>query len=851
MKQFIKSLLAVVFVLGGLVSFGGQAFAIGAPNIISADAINITSSGAMLTGSVNPNGATTSAWFEIQNGAQSSHQNIGGGNSPVNLNTFSANNLNANSNFKFRIVASNAIGNTYSSWVSFTTLPANDPQCQAGMIGTPPNCTWPQPDTCAPGQIGIPPNCTWPPIPDAPMVNLTANPANIQAGQSSTLSWSVSNATSCFASGGWSGSKNKAGGSQVVTPSQTTTYTITCTGLGGSSSDSATVTVTQPQNPPTVTLTANPNSVSYNGSTILSWNVQNATSCVANSNPATTWTGNKNSNGGTQVVSDLTNTTFFNIFCTGPGGSDSATATVTVGAQPVNLPTVTLTANPTSVTSGGSTVLSWNSNNATSCSANSSNSQWTGAKSTSGSMTVTNLNSTTTFTITCNNSAGSVSDSTSVSVINTPVVQLPYVTTYSATNIGPNYATLNGYVDPNGSAGTRWFEWSTTNGFLSNSTNRVYQGAFPGNISDSLLNLPPSTIIYFRAAAQNSQGTAYGNVLSFVTTGNIITNPCAVFGSCLPTAVTTFATNIGTGSARLNGLGLQNVSNTSLNGFFEWGTTQALGNTTITNFIGNGSSNPYFANLFVLQSNTTYYYRAVVTNQNGSISRGSIVPFRTGTVLGVATTANPSLAYRNTTLVTNTNIVGTGVSKPSLVFLDTTCNKKILAPGDILECTVHWKNVSQRNLTGVLLRTGFPQELEFQRSSIGNFSPVDNAVVVEIGNLAPQQEGSMTFTTRVRTDAELGKIIVIASNLVYSYIGDNNAFNQEEVFSYSDHTISGNNAGIVAGAAIFSGGFMPNSLAGWLLLLLLVLLILLAVKMVYNNARPQIVNVPPANGGMH
>jgi hypothetical protein len=78
----------------------------------------------------------------------------------------------------------------------------------------------------------------------APTVALTANPATITAGQSTTLTWSSTNATSCTASGGWSGARATSGTEQVGSISATTTFTLACTGAGGSGNQSATVTVT-------------------------------------------------------------------------------------------------------------------------------------------------------------------------------------------------------------------------------------------------------------------------------------------------------------------------------------------------------------------------------------------------------------------------------------------------------------------------------------------------------------------------------------------------------------------------------------------------------------------------------
>jgi hypothetical protein len=85
-------------------------------------------------------------------------------------------------------------------------------------------------------------------VSSGPSVSLTESPSSITSGQSSTLSWSSSNVTSCTASGGWSETKPTSG-TQVVAPTQTTTYTLSCTGSGGSATQSTTVTVLPPTIP--------------------------------------------------------------------------------------------------------------------------------------------------------------------------------------------------------------------------------------------------------------------------------------------------------------------------------------------------------------------------------------------------------------------------------------------------------------------------------------------------------------------------------------------------------------------------------------------------------------------------
>lgn len=73
-----------------------------------------------------------------------------------------------------------------------------------------------------------------------PTATLSASPTSIAAGQSTTLSWSSNNATSCSAP--WTASAATRG-SQSVSPASTTTYSISCTGSGGSATASTVVTV--------------------------------------------------------------------------------------------------------------------------------------------------------------------------------------------------------------------------------------------------------------------------------------------------------------------------------------------------------------------------------------------------------------------------------------------------------------------------------------------------------------------------------------------------------------------------------------------------------------------------------
>ena len=82
-----------------------------------------------------------------------------------------------------------------------------------------------------------------PPPPQMPSVALTASPQTITQGQPSTLAWASTNATSCNASGAWSGAKTVSG-TAAVTPPAPSIYNLDCTGPGGTASASVTVDVT-------------------------------------------------------------------------------------------------------------------------------------------------------------------------------------------------------------------------------------------------------------------------------------------------------------------------------------------------------------------------------------------------------------------------------------------------------------------------------------------------------------------------------------------------------------------------------------------------------------------------------
>jgi len=72
-------------------------------------------------------------------------------------------------------------------------------------------------------------------------VTISADPETIQAGESSTLTWSSTNADSAVIDQGVG--TVATNGSVTVSPTETTTYTISVTGPGGTATADVTVNI--------------------------------------------------------------------------------------------------------------------------------------------------------------------------------------------------------------------------------------------------------------------------------------------------------------------------------------------------------------------------------------------------------------------------------------------------------------------------------------------------------------------------------------------------------------------------------------------------------------------------------
>ena len=181
-------------------------------------------------------------------------------------------------------------------------------------------------------------------------ITISAQPAIVAQGQTTTIAWSSTNATSVTITPSLLTEDQTAlalSGSVTIVPSAATTYTAVATGAGGQKATStANVSMLS------VTLTATPAKVAAGQNAILSWTSTNATSLSIDQG-----VGTVSGATGNVTVSPSTPTTYT---ITATNGAATATATATVATALG----VTLKATPANIASGGQSTLSWTSTNA-------------------------------------------------------------------------------------------------------------------------------------------------------------------------------------------------------------------------------------------------------------------------------------------------------------------------------------------------------------------------------------------------------------------------------------------------------------------------------------------------------
>ena len=234
---------------------------------------------------------------------------------------------------------------------------------------------------------------------------------------------------------------------------------------------------------------------------------------------------------------------------------------------------------------------------------------------------------------------------------NTP----PTVTTLGANNISQTGATLNGQVNPNGTASNGRFRWGYSSGSLTNFTPWVAVGSGSTSvaINASLTGQNPGTKIYYQAEGSSAVGSNLGSVANFTTA------PLTVSA---PTVTTGGSSNISVNSATIAGSVNPNGADTVA--FVLYSTNPDLSGaiTTPSQSVGAGRSDvPVSFNLSELAANTTFYYRVGATNSEGADNSSAILSFTTLPVPTTTVTITGSIHQQDSLLIFRNNVQATRI----------------------------------------------------------------------------------------------------------------------------------------------------------------------------------------------
>lgn len=237
----------------------------------------------------------------------------------------------------------------------------------------------------------------------------------------------------------------------------------------------------------------------------------------------------------------------------------------------------------------------------------------------------------------------------------TPAAIPPQVSTNTATNITQTTATLVGNIASTGSATsvTASFEYGTTTNYgTTSSTATVSGGGYTGGFTIDITDLTRGTTYHFRAKADGgANGIGYGDDMTFTTLGTAPITP--------PTVNTSDATEITTGSAKLNGNLLLMGTASSVSVYFEYGKTTSYGSSTIAqSMIALGS---FSADITGLTPGITYHFRAKADGGANGVTTGSDMTFTTATVAPTVNTSTASGITNNTTTL-NGDLISTGTA---------------------------------------------------------------------------------------------------------------------------------------------------------------------------------------------
>ncbi|MDD5720993.1 MAG: hypothetical protein PHT16_00895 [Candidatus Pacebacteria bacterium] len=520
-------------------------------------------------------------------------------------------------------------------------------------------------------------------------------------------------------------------------------------------------------------------------------------------------------------------------YCSGPSSQSYTTAPC-----PVQQPTVTLNANPTTIQSGQNSNLTWNSTNATSCSA-----YWTSSTATNGfGIVVPNI--TTTYSITCYGASGLSATAQATVYVNQAqqTCQDPNAINYGGSlpcryqNANP---TVTLYASPSSiqSGQNSTLTWYSTNatscsGYWMNSNATSGSGIVVPNVTTTYsitcygtngLSATASATVYVNQVQQtcldrnaNNYGgvlpCTYNNYIQVCQDPNAINYrgvlPCIYRAVNNQPTVTVYSDKVSVpynGTATVRWITTNATSCYASGGSVGWAGAKS---------IGPGS-------FFTGSLTSSKSYTLTCSNSFGSATDSETISVRNP----VGPKPTP------TSLVLITSSIDR--NQPIVPTIDNTRPR----PGDEINYTVSYQNIGTGSITNLNLQINLPFEVDYLSSNPNNPIISGNTLIFNLGTLKANGKGTVTIRTRVRENIPAGTNLNFPATLNYT---DPSGQNQSVSANVSAQVWSNPENEIVVplGANAFWAGFFPTNLFGWLLLIVLILVLIFLARYLFGYTEP-------------
>lgn len=375
---------------------------------------------------------------------------------------------------------------------------------------------------------------------------------------------------------------------------------------------------------------------STGGNSTLSWNTTGFSSCSAAANNfGFATSGNTN---GTDQVTGISAATTFTLNCvTATGVAQSATTSVGIVSGPVDPDAVInfFTATPSSIYSGSTVMLAWDTDGYSTCAAATNNVGFSTSGNTNGTDPTTAITVsstiTKTFTLNCTTASGTINSATASVVVNavgTPTVNL--TSSNSTVSLGQNYVLTwdSSNIRPSGGLSTPQCVATSTN-----QPNTNWTGYKLGTVG-------PVDGGYSATVTTTAVGTYVHTITCYGVTGASVTDSVTV--TVTPAAAPLFTinatNNISSVAAKTHGQ--INANGTNIVGgsekiYYCKSSATCTAQTMPANLTGytlstfSGIILDYFYNLASLSPSSAYYFKYCVTYNTNQTACSGINTFTT------------------------------------------------------------------------------------------------------------------------------------------------------------------------------------------------------------------------------